>query len=377
MRARAASIVGAAALFAACAAPDPPPSAPAASASPLRADGGAAGDPVRLREDALRRARVWREPDQPVASVDLAANPAGPDSFPTDADVPCTFLPNRTSGTSPKFECALPSGEEVKVKYGHNAAEVFAEVAATRLLSALGFGADRMYIVRTVRCRGCPVYPYPKIGVLDDVRRDQDREVTFDLAAIERKMPGRTIKAGAIEGWSWYELDRIDPAAGGSSRAEVDALRLMGVFLNHWDNKGANQRLVCLSDGDSLRCAQPFALLQDVGQTFGPRGVNLDGWRGTRIWADAATCRVSMKDLPYGGATFGEAHITEGGRLFLGDLLRRLSHAQIAALFRGARFPEFARQTPAGRDVENWAAAFEDRVRQIVDRSPCPANIPG
>jgi len=42
------------------------------------------------------------------------------------------------------------------------------------------------------------------------------------------------------------------------------------------------------------------------------------------------------------------------------------------ALFRGARFPEYVRQSKEGRDVERWAAAFEDRVRQIVDRPPCP-----
>jgi len=24
--------------------------------------------------------------------------------------------------------------------------------------------------------------------------------------------------------------------------------------------------------------------------------------------------------------------------------------------------------------MENWAAAFEDRVRQIVDRPPCPLS---
>ena len=113
-------------------------------------------------------------------------------------------------------------------------------------------------------------------------------------------------------------------------------------------------------------------MLHDVGATFGPRAVNLDGWKRSPIWSDAATCRVSMKDLPYGGTSFGEPQITEAGRRFLGDRLRQLSHAQIVALFQGARFPEYVRQSKAGRDVENWAAAFEDRVRQIVDRPPCP-----
>src|SRR5688572_31569719 len=108
MRVRAASLAGAAILIAACG----PSGRPGASPSPSYS----APDRDRLREDALRRARVWREPAEPIASADLAANPPGPDSFRTDADVPCTFRLRESEGWSPKFECALPSGEAVKVK---------------------------------------------------------------------------------------------------------------------------------------------------------------------------------------------------------------------------------------------------------------------
>jgi hypothetical protein len=330
-----------------------------------------ADEAARLR--ALRSARVWREPSRPVASADLGANPEGPGAFHVDEDVPCTFRLRSSVGWTVKFECTLASSEDVKVKYGRNSVEVFGEVAATRLISALGFGADRMSVVRSVKCRGCPLHPYPKIPWLDALRANPDREVTFGMAVIERKLPGRPIRGAESTGWAWYELDRIDPAAGGSGRAEVDALRLLGVFLEHWDNKAGNQRLVCLDEGASAPgCAHPFAYLQDVGQTFGPRGVDLEGWSRTPIWTNAATCLVDMKSSPYEGATFGEAHIGEAGRRFLGDLLRQLTHAQIVALFRGARFPDYLRQSERGRDVENWAAAFEDRVRQIVDRPPCP-----
>jgi hypothetical protein len=225
-----------------------------------------------------------------------------------------------------------------------------------------------------VKCRGCPLHPYPKIPFLDALRQDPSHEVTFDMVTIERRLPGRPIRGAESTGWAWYELDQIDPAAGGSSRAEVDALRLMGVFLEHWDNKAPNQRLVCLDPGAPGPECRPLAYLQDVGQTFGPRAVDLDGWTRTRIWADAPTCRVDMKSLPYHGATFGEAYISEAGRQFLGDLLRQLSHAQIVRLFDAARFPAFVRQSARGRNVENWAAAFEDRVRQIVDRPPCPLS---
>jgi hypothetical protein len=342
-------------------APSAPPASPATNEE----------DSERAREQAMRAARVWQPPPRPIAAANLAANPAG--GFRPDEEVSCTFLLHPSRGWSPKFDCALATGEEIKVKYGHNSVEAFAEVAASRLLSALGFGADRMYVVRAVRCRGCPLYPYPKAGFLDAARQDPSRVSTFALAAIERKMPGRTIRSARHAGWGWPDLERIDPAAGGSSRAEVDALRLMGVFLNHWDAKEANQRLICLEGGEADGgCSRPFAFLHDVGETFGPRAVDLDRWRRSVVWADPATCRVSMKGLPYEGVAFGEPQITEAGRQFLGGLLRQLSHAQLVALFQGARFPAYVRQSKEGRDVEKWAAAFEDKVRQIVDRPPCP-----
>jgi len=372
MRACAAAVAGAALLLCAwaCRAPASPRARDGAGTAARPASPGAEEQRQR-RAEALRRARVWREPARPIAAAVLSANPD--ESFAADEDVPCTFRLQSSEGWSPKFTCTLASGEDVKVKYGHNSVEVFAEVAATRLLSALGFGADRMYVVRSVKCRGCPLHPYPHFEAFDAARRDPGREVSFDVAAIERRMPGRPIKAPGIEGWTWPELDQIDPAAGGSSRAEVDALRLMAVFLSDWDTKSSNQRLVCL-DADEAPggCAHSFAYMQDVGETFGPRGVDLAGWSGARIWADPATCLVNMKDMPYQGATFGEARIGEAGRRFLADRLRQLSHAQLVALFQGARFGELARRPEASRDVEGWARVFEDRVRQISDRQPCP-----
>ena len=47
--------------------------------------------------------------------------------------------------------------------------------------------------------------------------------------------------------------------------------------------------------------------------------------------------------------------------------VRRLS-------FEGARVTEFSHENPAQHDVENWVRAFEHKVREIVDRPPCPAT---
>ena len=116
------------------------------------------------------------------------------------------------------------------------------------------------------------------------------------------------------EGWAFHDLSNVDPSVGGATRAEVDALRLMAMFLNHWDNKASNESLVCPS---AAGCDHPLAIMQDVGSTFGPKKVNIDSWSETPIWKDAASCTLSMEDLPYDGGTFADVRISEEGRLLL------------------------------------------------------------
>jgi hypothetical protein len=320
-----------------------------------------------LREDALARARVWREPAVPVESADLADNPPG--SFRVTDELVCRFLPHRSGGRTPKFQCVLPGGDVIKVKYGRANHERLAEVAGSRLAQALGFGADRMFVVRRVTCWGCPAYPYPRLAWLDTLLADYDRPTAFEHPVIERTLPGLAIETSDKEGWDWTELDKVDEARGGSSRAELDALRLFAVLLNHWDNKAPNQRLACLPGGPRPdgSCAAPFALIHDYGATFGPRRADLAAFTARPIWKDAATCTVSMHGLPFDGGTFPDRRLGEEGRVFLAERLRRLSPEQVRGLFAGARFGE----TGA---VDAWVRAFDGRVRQIVDRAPCHAS---
>lgn len=364
-RARATAVISTAALPWLCcgdgAPREPPAPAPGVAASLLW-----------HREDALARARVWRPPATPIAEADLLND--GPGPFTATDRIECRYLLKLTSGRTPKFHCVLADGRVIKVKYGLLNAEPRTERAATRLLSALGFGADHMYLVARVRCRGCPAYPHPHWGLLNSILARPSRHADFTDVAVEDPLPGRSIEAGEIEGWSFHELDKVDASRGGASRAELDALRLMAVFLADWDNKAVNQRLVCLPGGDlpGGGCDAPFAYLQDVGATFGPRGLNLEAWRATPIWDDPSTCRVSMRSLPYQGATFPDTVIGEGGRRFLADLLKQLRPHQVRDLLTGAGFTEFARASEAGRDAANWVAAFEDKVRQLADRPACP-----
>ena len=336
-----------------------------------------------VHDEALRRAQVWQEPAIPIEEAKLGRNPG--EEFAAGATVECTFKPGPIAGTTPKFDCDLGDGDRVKVKYGRPNPEVYTEVAATRLLAALGFPTDRMYVVQRVRCYGCPADPFPQLECATtkvtegapfdecfpalDFTRYQD----FPEAVIERPLKGRRIESGNQRGWSWEELKFVDEVAGGAPRAHIDALRLLAVLLGHWDNKAKNQRLLCLDEKKADEgCARPLAMVQDLGATFGPMKLDLAHWARTRIWVDAPACRVSMRSLPYGGSTFPDAYISEDGRQFLAGLLRRLSPAQIRSLFEGARFSHYPHRRASARLIDNWVKVFQAKVRAIADRPPCP-----
>jgi hypothetical protein len=267
------------------------------------------------------------------------------------------------------------------VKYGPGS-EVPAEVAATRLLTALGFGADTVTLAGRLRCYGCPTEPFVTAKVVGATRTeplyerlvDDDSFEEFEWAGIEQKFAARPIESESEKGWAFFELDSVDPSKGGAPRAHVDALRLLAVFLAHWDNKAENQRLVCLSESwpEGTRCPEPFLLLQDLGSTFGPKRVDLDGWGASKIWQDRMACMLSMDELPYSGGTFGPTRVSERGRRFLAKLLEQLTDAQLADLFTDARFDKPRNALRGSAPIAEWVRVFKARVRTISEGPPCP-----
>jgi hypothetical protein len=332
---------------------------------------------VALRRQVLERAIVWEEPAVAIERADLRSDHLAPD------ELTCRFQPGELSGTTAKFDCVLPDGDRIRVKY--RGSERQGEALATTLLRTLGFGADRVAIVRRIRCLGCPIDPFlttrivSSLGGLAPYGRGIDfgRERIFEWVAIEREFPGTPIRIGS-EGWTWWELAALQDSTLGPRRAELDAFFLMAVFLAHWDNKAENQGLVCASDdgaGDT-GCRRPIALIRDAGATFGPRKVRFDGWKAAPIWEDRAACTTSMASLPYGGSTFKRVRISEEGRRFLAGLLTRLSQTQILDLFRGAGMPDDALFSDA-HPPEAWTQLFLARTRQIAGGPRCPSPTRG
>ena len=113
-------------------------------------------------------------------------------------------------------------------------------------------------------------------------------------------------------------------------------------------------------------------ILQDVGATFGPTKVEHEEWAAMPIWADEGRCVVSLRQMPYHGGNFTPIQISEGGRALLADKLTQLSESQLRAMFESARFPDPSTGETPG-DITAWVRTFQEKVRQIAQRPPCPS----
>jgi hypothetical protein len=320
------------------------------------------------RAEVIKHAQVWKATD--VSSKDIRTGPDVKGAFAPGETVTCDYVRERLGGTTPKFACAVAPDDTVKVRFGRANGEVYAGVAATRLLWALGFGADVLYPVRVV-CRGCPA----------EFAKEGDRapgEIVFDLAAIERRMSGyELVGSGMAPGWTWPELDRVDVGAGGATVAQRDALKLLAAFLQHTDNKQEQQKLLCLDEkleGAGAGCVMPFMMIHDVGMTFGRANsfnrdalgsANLEQWAGTQIWRDAKHCVANLSPSQTG--TLSDPIISEDGRQLLAGLLGQLSDRQLQDLFGVARFGN--RFLPGGdgaAPVSAWVDAFKHKRDEIA-----------
>jgi hypothetical protein len=377
--------------------------------------------------DYLSHAIIWHDPG-PLTAADLRNGPAAPlpnaiAQARTGQPLECHFETRGQDmgGRTRKFLCKALDGQSLRIKYfdhGDDAnREVFAEVAATRMLWALGFDADAVFPV-TVVCLDCPEDPWTGKGPRQ--RRDY-------VASYEARYDGTTIAPvpDVDYGWTFGELETaIAKLPPGDVRARqqihFDALSLAAVFLQHGDRKRAQQRLVCrgeldVSRGDvrdvalaeqhgsiSTLFERPgapacdgftVATLQDVGATFGGAGkttnkvtakVNLAAWAEHPVFDPSAPPTVTgcRAKIAVSGAAGNDARpdpiIGEGGRQLLSQQLRRFTPELVRTLFELARVDQMGerqewRDRASGRTyagIDAWVAVFLDKAAQI-DRRRC------
>jgi hypothetical protein len=368
----------------------------------------------------LAHAMIWRDPE-PLSPTDLLEGPAA--AFPytfdraaADAQVACTFArPGKElGGNTEKFLCRTADGQDLRLKYWDPQSrkgnrEVFATVATSRLMWALGFNAVPA-VGFEVRCEECPENPHEGTG---------SRRTHRYLAMLQALWQAPVILSSdnTDQGWSWLELDTaIRSLAAGPERARqrmyFDALTLLGVFVQHGDRKGEQQRLYCaapvdvaagdvrgaaaatrltlLERPDASACQAAAVTIADVGATFGGAGrssnavtakMNLDAWRRKHVFTQATgECRGSLTvSLRARHDGEGNPVISEEGRRFLLERLQRLTPDHVRAIFRAAHvdelYPQEAARSPEGAGgVDAWVAAFQDKVRQIDVRRCQPGT---
>ena len=320
-----------------------------------------------VRLGALRHSQVWMAGD--IASKDIKVGPQDGNGFQPEAVVNCEYVEEKQTGT-PKFDCALTPDDKIRVKYGEENGEIYSEVASSRLLWALGFGADRVYPVKVV-CKGCPADPMKTAKKAEGTRE-------FAAAVVERKLAGDEIELRKDSGWAWVELNFVDQTSGGAPLAQRDALKLLAAMIQHTDNKPQQQRLVCLDKVHGLpaqedgACKHPFMMINDLGKTFGQAtltnadkksAVNFESWSTTPLWKDKEKC-VAQLSKSFTGS-LEHPKISEAGRKFLSDLLVQLTDQQLRDLFEVARF---TKRDPKV-SVDDWVRAFKHKRDEIASAS--------
>ena len=306
-------------------------------------------------------------------------------------------------GNTPKFDCKITRVESadgqvqtltadmdegpVKVKYGADDNEVYAEIVSTRLMWALGYYADAWFPVR-VECHNCPENPMAGSGAA--------ATRTYDPATVVRKFPWHkmTEEGKPEEGWSWKELD----TANGRPTYERDGLKLLAAFIQHSDNKPPQQRLAChkvdvntKTQPFTTTCDKSVMLVQDVGATFGTGGVftsndsakmNLKGWANLKVWSKVGTdsapkqCQAILHKSLTAKDGLSDPAISEEGRRFDAGLMCQLSDQQIADLFKAARaaqMPEYHNSDGSFKTgvteasvVQQWVDAFKQKREQLA-----------
>jgi len=374
---------------------------------------------AQSRTTYLAHARIWRDPGT-LSPSELLEGPAR--TFPytaeqatSEAGIACTYAkPGREmGGNSAKFECRTPEGRVLRLKYWDLEArtgnrEAFATVAASRLMWALGFDTLPAMSL-TVRCDRCPENPHAGTGA-PRARRY--------AGMLEGAVPGPAILSGGnfAQGWSWLELDkaiRSLPAGPerASQRTHFDALALLGVLMEHGDRKPEQQSLYCGGTVDTAAgdardmsgrpilfehpgasaCPAPAVAIVDAGATFGGAGhtssettakMNLPEWQKKPVFVKSTggECHGDLVvSLAAGHDGEGNPAISEEGRVFLLEQLHRLTPDHVRAIFRAARVdllqPRNAHDSPdSDHAIEDWASAFQDKVRQIDAQRCQPAR---
>ena len=299
---------------------------------------------------------LWQDPID-ISSRDLRFGQGGESHAPRGTTF--KFVKEDLSGTNPKIIATDEAGAKWKIKLG---AEAKPEVAASRLVWAVGYFANENYFLAELHITGLPAH----------LRRGRDFVSAGGVVRDARLQ--RMDKSEEKDGnWKWKQ----DPFTG---TRELNGLRVLMALINNWDLKDVNNKVIVEKAAGTPR---EIYYVSDLGASFGTSGIvlghsksrgNLGAYKTSRFitkvtpqYVNFATPRrATLLELANPPQYIMRLHLRWIGRnipradaKWLAGLLERLSPAQIRDAFRAAGYsPE---------EVEGFATVLENRIASLND----------
>lgn len=298
-------------------------------------------------QPAAPRPVLWHDPG-PIASLDLSWSDRARFKRPVP---PFSFIKEDTSGSHPKVRVKDADGVEWNVKLAGNlddTAEVHAEVAAARILWALGYFVEPGYYVAGGTLDG--------VGTLHRAARGVTPDGRFRAARFKERPRGEATDLH----WTFGD----NPFVG---TRELSGLMILMTMISNWDITPANTAVLRETDTDGA--TELRYVVSDLGGSFGhmenphlPWSIfstypwtkwNLHDYRQQRFIESVADGHVrlhfrgeiSMPDIPLDHA-----------RWFAG-LVSQLTPNQVRQAF------EAAGATP--EEADGFSARFLEKVREL------------
>lgn len=281
---------------------------------------------------------LWEDPTD-IENRDLFYGTGGQEGAPDPASK-FTFVERSTQGTTKKLHVDDDQGHKWTVKFG---AEAKPEVAASRIVWAVGYHVDQDYFVKQVYIAGAG--------------KDSDaRDVRFKRRNDGYKEVGL---------WTWED----NPFLG---TREIQGLKVLMVVLNNWDLKTDNNKILRPDKKSGGDRDERIYYVADLGATFGKTGSLLqkvapfgDPPAGTKGKAKEYAHQSFIEGTHAGYVIFhykGKAPATLRGitvenARWMGNLLGHLSEKQLADAFRAGGF--------ADAEIMVYVRAISQRIREL------------
>ncbi len=301
---------------------------------------GFAQDNSKKKKEAPQGTPVlWRDPGD-ISTRDLLLGAGGEAMKPDISNV--TFIKDEVGGYSAGFRVRDGAGNTWVAKLGKEAQP---ETASSRFVWAVGYVSEIHYLFPCVHIKGAP-----------DKNIERCEGKGFANVRFEARPKGFK-RQGTI--WSWAN----NPFKG---TKELKGLIVLMAFLNNWDLKDDNNKLIYVPGSDGAQ-GEMHHIISDLGATFGKTGGFMSRSRNdpkdyvkAKFIEGVEGGRVKFAYSGKNSDLFKD--ITVADAKWIGELLSRLSDQQLTDAFRAGNFD--------AEEIQMLVPAVRARINQLV-------NLPG